>query len=93
MNNMKRKPKPRKPRPPIRWHRPKAKDTDITIVKDVQSYEAKIPAIKGGGRLVLYHNAPGDFELYIGKHGKYFSMSLGELEAIALLYAKLQETK
>lgn len=93
MNNMKGKKSAFRKAPAVRWHRPKARNTDIIIIKDVQSYAAQIPAVKGGGRLVLYHNSPGDFELYVGKNGRYLSLSLGELEALALLYAKVQELK
>lgn len=82
----------KKPKPSTRWHRPKAKNTDITVTHAVVGYEASIPPVKGGCTISITHIG-GSFEVHSKRTERTISLSMGELEAIALIYAKLQETK
>lgn len=76
----------------IRWHRPKAKNSDITVVSANMGHTANIPSIKGGGRISITRFGT-EYELRQHHTERTLDLSLGELEAIALIYAKLQEAE
>lgn len=82
-----------KQEPAIRWYRPKAKNTDITVVSEITGYKAVIPTVKGGGAVLIHSRRDGEFCLTTFKDEVRHYFNMGELEAIALIYARLQETK
>lgn len=77
----------------IRWSRPKAKNTDLTITSSVIGHRAQISVLKGGGSILVHQGTGGDFVVHSSKDSIRHYFSMGELEAIALIYAKLQEPK
>lgn len=77
----------------IHWHRPKAKNTDITVTDSVVGYRAIIPVVKGGSSILVHKNSVGKFTIEFTSGSRDTVISMGELEAIAIIYAKLQETK
>lgn len=74
-----------------RWYRPKAAK-DVTVVVEMIGYSAKIPVIKGGGG-VHVQKVGADYQIHNDRTGdlKYIRLSMGELEALSMIYAEISK--
>lgn len=63
---------------------------DAPLLEPIAGVQAKIHPVKGGGRILAYSLDGSRIKIEFPEKGKDITLTIGELEALSLIYSRLK---